>query len=218
MKPIFVTFSVFALLLLTAFAWAKPPTLEPASEFPPSILPGHLYTFHLKYRQTEGDAPTALKMLVDAPGGQISIPAQVPGGDPTAGIDVTWDYTPPDSGQYQYHFEATSSTGGFARYPAGQGQLEFDTPSLVGKYIALGAGLLIGLLFLPFVVYVATRAVNKRNDPGAAARIALMIGVLASFALFWYLFLGIYGPIGVAIGFVAALAILIALFSRRRTA
>lgn len=218
MRPAYVIFSVMALLCLTVFAWAKPPTLEPAGEFPPSILPGHLYTFHLKYKQSEGDAPKSLKMLIDAPSGQISVPAQVPGGDPIAGIDVTWDYTPTDSGQYQYHFEATSSTGAFARYPVENKELEFESPSLAGKYIALVAGLIIGLLFLPFVVYVGTRSVNKRSDPAAAARIALMIGVLASFGLFWYLFLGIYGPIGVAIGFIAALAVLIALFSRRRVA
>jgi hypothetical protein len=211
-------FATFALLLIAACAWAKPPTLEPDSEFPPSILPGHLYTFHLKYKQTEGDKPTALKMLIDAPSGQISVPAQVPGGDPINGIPVTWDYTPADSGQYQYHFEATSSTGGFARFPAENKELEFESPSLAGKYIALVVGLLVGLMFLPFVVYVGTRSVNKRSDPAAAARIALMIGVLASFGLFWYLFLGIYGPIGIAIGAIAAVAVLIALLSRRRTA
>lgn len=209
--------SVFALLLITAFAWAKPPTLEPESDFPPSILPGHTYTFHLKYKQTEGDRPASLKMLIDAPSGQISVPAQIPGGDPISGIDVTWDFTPQDSGQYQYHFEATSSTGTFARYPAENKELEFESPSMAGKYIALAVGLLIGLLFLPFVVYVGTRSVNKRSDPAAAARIALLIGVIASYCLYLYLFAFNGLIINLLAGF-AALAVLIVLFSRRRVA
>lgn len=211
-----VIFSVVAMLLLAVAVWAKPPTLEPLSEFPSSILPGHSYTFQLTYKQSEGDPPRSLKMLIDAPGGQVSVPAQVPGGDPITGIPVTWSYTPADSGQYQYHFEAVSSTGGFAQYPADKSELTFSSPSIVGKYIALVVGLIVGLLFLPFIVYAGTRSANKRSDPAAAARVALMVGVLASFALYWYLFLGVYGYIGVAIVFIIALAILIALFSRRR--
>lgn len=211
-----VIFSVVAMLLLAVAVWAKPPTLEPLSEFPSSILPGHSYTFQLTYKQSEGDPPRSLKMLIDAPGGQVSVPAQVPGGDPITGIPVTWSYTPTDSGQYQYHFEAVSSTGGFAQYPADKSELTFSSPSIVGKYIALVVGLIVGLLFLPFIVYAGTRSANKRSDPAAAARVALMVGVLASFALYWYLFLGVYGYIGVAIVFIIALAILIALFSRRR--
>lgn len=220
MKPTFarIVLALSLLFLVSVPASATAPTLEPDGEFPASLLANHDYTFPLTYKQTEGDAPKTLKMIIDAPYGQVSQPAQIPGGNPTTGIPVTWNFTPPSSGQYQYHFEATSTTGSFARYPAGKGELEFESPSLIGKYVAMAIGLLVALLFLPFVVYVAARAINRRGDPSAAARVALMLGILASFALFWYLFIDIYRIIGVMIAGVTALAVLIVLLTRRRAA
>jgi hypothetical protein len=71
-------------------------------------------------------------------------------------------------------------------------------------------------LILPFVVYVAARSVNRQGDPAAAARIGLFLGVLASLGLYLYLFAADYGVLGIALASVAAVAILIVLFSRRR--
>ena len=215
-------FLPFLLLTLSLSAFAAPPALTPASEFPTSVVPGHTYEFKLSYKQPEGDPPTALKMIIDAPGRQISKPIAAPGGDPTsaAGVPLDWTYSPDQSGQYQYHFEVTSSTGGFARYPAGSGELTFESPNPVVKYIVLAVGLVIALFFLPFVVYMISRSVNKRSDPSAAARIALLIGILAFCGLAWYLFLQNeetrmigYGIEAVAIG-----AFLVVILNRRKTA
>ena len=102
--------------------------------------------------------------------------------------------------------------GGIARYPAAD-DLQFVSVSLVSKYIIFGVGLLVALFFLPFVVYMGTRSLNKRSDPAAAARIGLLIGVLASFGLYLYLFWSVYGGLGTVIAAIAALGVLIALFS-----
>ena len=159
-------------------------------------------------------------MIVDTPYGQQSQKAPVPAGDPTNGEDVSFALTPQQSGQYQVHFEAVSSTGGVARYPAGSGEIELESPNPVIKFVILGAGLVIALFFLPFVVYMIARSANKRSDPSAAARIALLIGILAFCGLAWYLFLQSEETrmIGVAIEAIAIGAFLVVMLNRRKTA
>jgi hypothetical protein len=208
------------LLTLTACAFAAPPTLAPAGELPTSVVPGHNYTFHLTYTQIEGDPPATLQMVVDTPYGQAVQKAQKPQGSPAAGEDISWDFSPQQSGQYQYHFEVTSATGGVARYPAGSGELTFESPSPYVKYIVLAVGLVIALFFLPFVVYMIARAANKRSDPSAAARIALLIGILAFCFLAWYLFLQNEETrmIGIGIEAIALGAFLVVILNRRKAA
>lgn len=205
--------------LLVGSASAKPPMLEPSSEFPASVLPGHTYTFPLKYTQTEGDPPSTLQMIVDTPYGQVTQKASPPSGSPVVGEEVSWVFTPQQSGQYQFHFEAISSTGGIARYPAGSGELSFESPSMIVKYIVLGVGLVITLFFLPFVVYLIARSANRQSDPGAAARVALLIGILSFCGLAWYLFLQNDETrlIGIAIETIAVGAFLVVMLNRRRT-
>ncbi len=222
MKPLFSKSAfVVAFCALAITAWATPPTLMPDGSFPNSVLPGHTYIFPLTYKQTEGDppAPKSLKMVLDTPGGQVSVPAVVPEGNPTEGMKVEWTYAPENSGQYQYHFEATSTTGAVARYPTGNASdLVFESVNLTSKYIIMLVGLVAALLILPYLVYTVSRSANKRGDASAAARIAIFVGVLAAYALYFYLFADVYHGLGLMIAAVAALAILITLFSRRRTA
>lgn len=208
-------------LLFAGNAIAKPPTLEPASEFPTSVVPGHQYVFHLTYKQTEGDPPQTAQMIVDTPATTDKVKAFAPNGDPVAGEDISWNFSPQQSGQYQYHFEVTSTTGGVARYPSGSGELSFESPSMIVKYIVLAVGLVIALFFMPFLVYMLARAANKRSDPAAAARIALLIGILSFCGLAWYLFL--YNNqdfptkmLGVGIESLAIGAFLVVMLNRRR--
>jgi hypothetical protein len=206
---------------LTVSVSAKSPTLEPAGDFPSTVLPSHTYTFHLTYKQPEGDPPQTLQMIIDTPYGQVSQKAATPAGDPVAGEDVSWVFTPERSGQYQYHFQAASATGGVARYPAGSGELGFESPSPLVKYLVLAVGLVIALLFLPFVVYLLARSANKRSDPAAAARIALLIGLLSFCGLAWYLFLNdnqdpASKTLGIIIEALAVGAFLVVMLNRRR--
>lgn len=214
---------VLTLTLLLTFCfsvWAAPPTLTQAGEFPTSVVPGHQYVFHLNYKQAEGDAPQTAQMIVDTPAETEKIKAFPPAGDPVAGEDLSWNFSPQQSGQYQYHFEVTSATGGVARYPSGSDELSFESPNPVVKYIVLAVGLIIALFFLPFVVYMIARATNKRSDPSAAARIALLIGILAFCGLAWYLFLlsDETRPIGYGIEAIAIGAFLVVILNRRKTA
>ena len=208
------------LLTLAGGALAAPPTLTPSGVFPTSVVPGHQYVFHLNYKQPEGDAPQTAQMIVDTPVETQKVKAFSPAGDPLAGEDLSWNFSPQQSGQYQYHFEVTSATGGVARYPAGSGELAFESPNPIVKYIVLAAGLVIALFFLPFVVYMLARSTNKRSDPGAAARIALLIGILAFCGLAWYLFLQNEETrlIGIGIEAIAIGAFLVVVLNRRKVA
>ena len=221
LKSLLTCFLVpFMLLTLGLSAFAAPPTLAPSSSFPTAVVPGHSYVFHLTYTQAEGDQPQTAQMIVDTPVGPEKLKAFAPAGNPAAGEDISWDFSPQQSGQYQYHFEVTSATGGVARYPAGSGELSFESPSPYVKYIVLAVGLVIALFFLPFVVYMIARAANKRSDPGAAARIALLIGILAFCGLAWDLFLQNEETrmIGIGIEAIAIGAFLVVILNRRKTA
>ena len=206
-------------LLSVSHAVASPPTLEPASEFPTSVVPAHQYVFHLTYKQAEGDPPQTAQMIVDAPAATDKLKAFIPSGDPVTGEDISWNFSPQQSGQYQYHFEVTSTTGGVARYPSGSGELSFESPSMIAKYIVLAVGLVIALFFLPFVVYMIARSLNKQSDPGAAARVALLIGLLSFCVLAWYLFLQSEETriLGISIETLAVGAFLVVMLNRRRT-
>ncbi|MEO7717491.1 MAG: hypothetical protein ABIY70_14925 [Capsulimonas sp.] len=211
---------IAALLLTLAFpASAKPPTLEVIINDPPirtEVQQGGTYPVTLTYKQPDGDPPTSLKMILETPGGEVTVPATIPSGDPTLGIPVTWSYTPANSGTYRYHFEAVSSTGGSVRLPADpKNDYEFASFNPITKWIIFLVGTLVALVFLPFVVYVGTRAANKRGDPAAASRVALLVGVMASYGLMLYLFSPKDNTIQSVIGAIVAVAILIVLFTRK---
>ncbi len=198
--------------------YAAPPTLTPipGDNFPNEVQPGHTYTFNLQYTQAQGDPPKSLSMILETPGGEVTERATPPAGDPTHGVPVTWTYAPENAGNYKFHFEATSSTGDATRYPASvSDDPQFVSVSIVTKWVIFLVGLLIALVFLPFVIYVGARAANKRGNPSAVARVALLIGILASFGLFLYLFYTIYSPLLLILVGVGALAALIALSARR---
>ena len=136
----------------------------------------------------------------------MTVPAQIPPAT-RPGIPVTWSYTPQNSGTYRCTSRRPPPLGrasGCRRTAADD--YEFLSVNPLTKYIVLAVGLVIALLFLPFVVYIAARGLNRHGDPAAAARIGLFIGVLAFCGLAWYLFLRSpeYGAIGIAIEFIAA--------------
>ncbi|MBV9848403.1 MAG: hypothetical protein JO250_01830 [Armatimonadetes bacterium] len=221
MKPVLRRAAAFLSLLVLASvaAQASPPTLEPINpnSYTQESRPGESRAFDVKYTQAEGDPPKSLSLILETPGGQVTEHASAPAGDPTKGIPVTWSYTPANSGTYRFHFEAVSSTGESARLPASpEEDYEFASVNPLTKMLIFVAGLVVAFVILPFVVYMGARGVNRRGDPAAAARVGLFVGVLASLGLYIYLFAADYGALGIAIACVAALAILIVLFSRRR--
>jgi len=215
-RSLVVCFVLF-LVSFSCPAWASTPVLTQLPPFPSEGQSNQPYTFHLIYTSASGDRPTALEMVLETPSGPVRTPpSSTEGTDPAAGIVATWTLIPKNVGTYRYHFEATSATGESTRFPEQPSEeLEFASYSLTIKYVILIVGIAIALLLLPVVVYSGARAMNKRGDPAASARVGLLVGVLASYALFWYLFAGIYQTVGLLIGGVAAAAILIAVFTRR---
>ena len=208
------------LALSTGVAHALPPTLTPINpdSYTQESHPGETRDFSVTYTQSQGDPPKQVNLVLETPGGLVSEHAALPANsDATQGIPITWTYTPENSGTYRFHFEAVSSTGESVRFPASPTD-DYEFAS-VNPWVKIGifvAGLIVAFLILPFVVYVAARSLNRHGDPAAAARIGLFIGVLASLGLYLYLFAADYGALGVVLACIAALGILIVLFSRRR--
>ena len=161
----------------------------------------------------KADEPQEVKMVLNGPAGVSTVPpTTTTGSDPAQGIVETFSFVPKNVGTYKYHFEATSKTGETAQPTPDE---QFTSYSITTQYLFLAVGCLIGLFGVPLLVYVITRSVNKRGNPATAARFGLLLGVLACYALFLYLFHSIYSPLNFVVAGVAALAVLVALFARR---
>jgi len=223
LKPVFtricLAFSLF--LLFASVAAAAPPKLElnDAQGLPTEVKLNESLEMSLKYT---GDPPTKLLLVVLTPNGETAtVPGKASVGDPAAGVPVTWPYTPTESGEYRYHFEAQAGDLGGVRFPTSPANdYQFVVASPLTRYIVLGLGLLVCLFLLPFVSYTATRGLNQRGDPAAAARIALLIGVVAFIGLALCVLLlnsaDYVKWLSFALGGVLVLAVLVGLFSRRR--
>ncbi len=223
MKPVFtrIILALSLFLLFASVAAAAPPKLDtiPSQPLPTEVKLNEALELSLKYT---GDPPTKLQLVVLTPGGGTAIvPGHASVGDPSTGVSVSWPYTPTESGEYRYHFEAQAGDLGAVRYPdSSANDYQFVVGSPLTRYIVLGLGLLICLLLLPFVSYTATRGLNQRGDPAAAARVALLIGVVAYIGLIFCVLLlnsaDYVKYLSLALGGVLVLAVLVGLFSRRR--
>ncbi len=220
--PLSRLFLALSLLLLTAGgAFAKAPKLEIVSNnaLPTEARRNEVLAMSLKYT---GDPATKLNMVVLTPDGETAtVPAKTPVGDPAKGVLVTWPYTPTEAGQYRYHFEAQAGDFGSVRYPDSPADdYQFVVANPATRYIVLGLGLLVCLFLLPFVSYTATRGLNQRGDPAAAARIALLIGIVAFIGLTLCVLtlnsVEYVKWLSYALGGVLVIAVLVGLFSRRR--
>lgn len=225
MKSVFfrTALALSILMILIGGVAAKPPTLElnDSHALPTEVKAHESLEMSLKYT---GDPPTKLSLIVLTPDGEtVTVPGKASVGDPATGVSVTWPYTATESGEYRYHFEGQAGDIGGVRYPASPANdYQFVVANPLTKYIVLGLGLLICLLLLPFVSYTATRGLNQRGDPAAAARIALLIGVVAYVGLALCVLLldsaDYVKWLSFALGGVLILAVLVGLFSRRKTA
>ena len=223
MKPVFtrIVLALSLLCLLAGAAFAAAPKLElnDSQPLPTEVRLHELMALSLKYT---GDPPTKLSLVVLTPDGEtVTVPGKASVGEPSTGVAVTWPYSPTESGEYRYHFEAQAGDIGGVRYPTSPANdYQFVVASPLTRYIVLGVGLLICLLLLPFVSYTATRGLNQRGDAAAAARIALLIGLVTYIGLVLCVLLlnsaDYVRWLSVALGGVLILAVLVGLFSRRR--
>ena len=193
---------------------AAPPVLREDPQYPLEgvFRTGKRYTVRVQYLDRDGDRPrTALFIDQSQGGGKVNYEkAQIIGTDYKEGVTLAWDVPGFAQGGHQAEFVVTSTDGSSARLP-----YNFAVEDLLTKWVIMGAGMLVGLLFLPFLVYVLARSMNRRGDLSRAARVGLLLGILACCALFIYLFASTYGPLTYVIGGIAALALLIVVLTRR---
>ena len=173
-----------------------------------------------------GDPPTKLSLVVLTPDGETvhragqSCPAtrRQESRSPFPGR-----FTPAASGEYRYHFEAQAGDLGSTRFPESPANdFQFVVANPLTRYLVLGVGP-AHLLSVPAVrvVHGRRRGLNQHGDPAAAARIALLIGLVAYIALAFCVLTLSFDYVkwlGLSLAGVVVLAILVGLFTRRRVA
>jgi hypothetical protein len=198
-------------------AIATPPELREVDEaVPRSARTGEKYTFRIQYLDPDGDRPQEARLVTEGPEGNHRWPAElISGGTANYRSGVTLEFVagPFWGGEHRAHFEA-ASIDGKARYPASN-DIRFNVENIVLKWIALLVGLIVALLFLPLIMFVLVRAMNPRSDPSRAARFGLLVGLVASYTWFVYLFSGIYPLPWLVILGILVLGMLFALVPRR---
>jgi hypothetical protein len=196
---------------------AAPPDLREVDEAAPrSARTGQRYTFRIQYRDPDGDPPKTANLVTEGPEGIQHWKAEAPSGNRASylgGQMLEFEAGPFSGGEHRARFEV-ESIDGKARYPA-TGGIRFNVENLWLKWLELLIGLAVALLFLPLMMFVLVRAVNPQSDPSRAARFGLLVGLVASYALFVFLFSGLYPlPMIVILG-ILVLGALFALVPRR---
>ena len=202
----------------TTAALAAPPTLTepPGAALKGVYRAGQSYTLTLVFKDPDGDRPRRVKFIDQSDAGNVEVDGRIGPGDPQTGVNIDWNVRGFAPGGHRAYFAVTGTDGNTARYPPDPNEFyTFAAENLVTKWVIMGAGLLVGLLFLPFLVYVLARSMNRRGDPSRAARVGLLLGILACCALFIYLFASTYGPLTYVMGGIAALALLVIVLTRR---
>src|SRR4051794_36060983 len=196
---------------------AAPPELREVEEpVPRSARTGEKYTFRVQYLDPDGDPPKSATLVTEGPEGihhWTAAPANGTAATRRSGLTLEFEAGPFSGGEHTAHFEVTSIDGA-ARYPA-TGDIRFNVENVLLKWVYLLIGLVVALLFLPLIMFGLVRAVNPRSDPSRAARFGLLVGLVASYALFVVLFSTVYPlPWMVVLGIVV-LGALFALMPRR---
>ena len=210
--------ALLLLLTLVRPAQAKPPVLSEiaGSPLPNVFQAGKTYTIKLLYTDPEGDPPRKAQFIYEGPSGRVPKDyTSIQGRDYKNGVVIEWVINGFGQGTYQASFVARASDGE-GRFPLANDQnYSFAVESVLSKWLVMGVGLVVGLAFVPFLAYVLARSINRRGDPSRAARIGLLMGILACLALFLYLFLSFYTPLILALGVIAAFALVILVLTRR---
>lgn len=211
-------FSVLLLLAVGRVAFAASPTLTqlPGDELKNSYKAGDNVTFRLSYKDPDGDRIRTAK-FIDESGGPSIETYTSDGGTPETGQTIKWEvHGGFDKGGHKGYFLVTNAVGEEVRFPENAEQrFTFTVSSVADKWIVTGVGILVGLLFVPFLVYLVARSANKRGNPSSAARVGLLIGIFAALGIFIYEFIGIYDPLLLAIGGFIALVLFIVVLTRR---
>jgi hypothetical protein len=191
-------------------AVAAPQLQEVDDSVPRQARTGEKYIFRIQYSDPNGDRPQEARLVTEGPEGVRRWLADALGArtvDYHKPTTLEFVAGPFSSGDHHAHFEV-ASVADKVRYPASGGGLLFTVENVI-------IGLAVALLFLPLITFVLVRAVNPSSDPSRAARFGLLVGIVASYALFVFLFSALYPlPWLIVLG-VLALGLLFALVPRR---
>ena len=213
----FAALAACVLCVSTAFAQA---TLKPieSDPLPATVKQGQKTSFRLTFRKTTGGRIKSAVMSVSTPDGQdAKVNGTIVGDDTANGVDIKWDAKFDAPGTYTPRFIVTDGEGDTTTYPAPEQEpYRFTVDNLMINVGIFAGTLLVGLVFLPWLVYTLSRSMNQRGDPSGAARSGLLIGILACGAVFCWRFYSFLGPLAIAIGVIGALAGLVLVLTNKR--
>jgi len=193
-------------------ALAAPPVLEEAEPVPTHLLAGAQYSFRIRYRDADGDSPRSITCVVSGPGGTQRKDYDKKAGDNAKqGITAEFTMGPLQEGQYNLHFTAQSGDGTAQTNP-----VQFVVENITHKYVQLGVGELVCLLFVPAILFFFMRMLSSRGDPRRAARFGLLVGIVLGYSWYVYLFSALHPTVAVVMGGIVALAAVVALFGGSR--
>lgn len=217
---------LFAVLLgMAGVAQAAPPVLSEVPDAPlrDTYRADQPYTIRMRYRDKEGDAPRLAEFVDEAPDGNKTYKlSKTVGGDYETGVILEWNTTGFSVGEHKAYFliADTETLKKPTRWTKeGPGESNFYTFVVESLWLKIGimaVGVLVGLLFVPFLVYLLARSLNRQGDPSTAARVGLLLGVVACIGLAVQQFAGYFPPLFVwGFSILIGLAIIIVIFTRR---
>ena len=199
-------------------AKADPPKLTQitGNELPKVFQAGKKYTIKLQYADPAGEEVSKSKALFidDAPSGRVSTPATDISGDTKTGAFITWEINGFEQGAHHAHFEVDGPSAK-TRFPeAAAEDYNFVVEAWQTKLLTMAIGGLLCIVAIPMISYLLFRALNPRGDPSRAARIGLLVGILAACALFIYLYLNVFGLLTYAILIIGLIAVIVLTIQR----
>ena len=211
---------ILAVLFLAAGNALAQGTLKQieADPLPASVREGTAQSFRLQFRKASGARIKTAVLSLDSPSGTgAKINGTAVTQDTAAGSDIKWNAKLNEPGTYKATFIVTDGDGDTTTYPTKDEEAyKFTVENLWIKVAIFAVTVLVGLLFLPFLVYTIFRSMNQRGDPSGAARGGLMIGILICGAVFIWDFASFLGPLAFGIGILIALVGIVMVLTQKR--
>jgi hypothetical protein len=211
--------TLLAVLALILPVFAQDPALkelaQPDFKLRSDYEPGKPYSVRLEYTDKDGDRIKSAKFINDTPT-NVSFDFKSMEGSVENGATLIWQINGFEKGAHSGYFEVVNATGKKTRYPEDITKFyTFSVSSVSDKWLKAGIGIVVCLLAIPFLFYLVARSVNKQGNPSSAARLGIILGVLAATAVFLVTFFGTYDWMVLGlVGLFALTLIIIALTKR----
>ena len=176
------------------------------------------YLLRLQYKDPKGDDIVKATFHDESRAGAVPVEHQSIVGSPSDpdGATVTWQVNGFEKGDHKGYFVVATDLGE-TRWPGKPDDFwNFKVESVADKWLVVVAGWVLSLVGVPFLVYLAARALNPRGNPSSAARIGLILGLVLAVGIFVQQFLGTYdNPLIWLLTGIAFLGLLVVVLTRR---